>query len=168
MKQRQMHRVTRDAGARRGPALRQGGVSLIEVLVAVVVLGVGLLGTAALQATALRGGQSSFESSMAVVQTNSILEAIRANPANALNYNTPQACAVPAAGGTLAQRDLRQWLMDLKASVGGAATAAAIAADTTTCGAISGCPGDCVITVQWDDRRAGGGVGRQVVTRTRI
>ncbi|WP_430539655.1 type IV pilus modification protein PilV [Luteimonas terrae] len=144
-------------------ALRQRGVSLIEVLVAVVVLGVGLLGTAALQATALRGGQSSFESSMAVAQTNSILEAIRSNAAAAASYNVGQLCAVPGASGTRAERDISQWMIDLKTSIGGA-----VAADTTTCGTIERCPLDCTITVRWDDQRAGGGANRQIVTRTRI
>lgn len=147
----------------------QRGVSLIEVLVAVVVLGIGLLGTAALQANALRGGQSSFESSMAVVQTNSILEAIRANAANAGAYNNAaKLCAVPTATGSRAERDLQRWMTDLKTSVGGAATAAAIAADTTTCGTISGCPENCEITVEWDDRRGGTLLPRTIETSTII
>ncbi|MCD9005137.1 type IV pilus modification protein PilV [Luteimonas sp. XNQY3] len=148
----------------------QRGLSLIEVLVAVVVLGIGLLGTAALQATALRSGQSSYESSMAVTQANSILEAMRANAtaARAGDYNIAQQCAVPAAGGTRAQRDIQRWITDLKTSVGGASTAAALAADTTTCGTIADCPLDCTITVQWDDQRAGGEATRQIVTSTRI
>ncbi|MDR6992783.1 type IV pilus modification protein PilV [Luteimonas sp. 3794] len=144
-------------------ARRQRGVSLIEVLVAVVVLGVGLLGTAALQATALRGGQSSFESSMAVAQTNSILESIRANAGEAESYNVGRLCAVPAATGTRAERDIGQWMTDLKTSIGGGP-----AADTTTCGTIDNCPLDCTITVEWDDQRAGGPESRSVVTRTRI
>jgi len=154
-------------GAPRGALRRQQGLSLIEVLVAVVVLGVGLLGTAALQATALRGGQSSYESSMAVAQTNSILEAIRSNPGAAAAYNVGLLCAVPTASGTRAERDLARWMMDLKMNVGGA-TAAAVATDTTTCGSIAGCPGNCTITVQWDDQRAGGEAARTVVTGTRI
>lgn len=163
-----MHRAMRQRRPAFAYPKNQRGVSLIEVLVAVVVLGIGLLGTAALQANALRGGQSSFESSMAVVQTNSILEAIRANAANAGAYNGAQRCAVPAANGSRAERDLQRWLTDLKTSVGGATGAAAIAADTTTCGTISGCPENCQITVQWDDRRAGGLQARPVITRTRI
>lgn len=160
-------RSARTAIQRNASPHRQRGVSLIEVLVAVVVLGIGLLGTAALQATALRGGQSSFESSMAVAQTNSILEAMRANRANAGSYNIAQTCEVPAAGGSRAQQDIRVWLTDLKRSVGGRA-AADVSSDTTTCGTIANCPLDCTITVQWDDGRAGGGVDRQVTTRTRI
>ena len=143
---------------------RMRGVSLIEVLVSVVVIGIGLLGIAAMQSVALRSGQSSFESSQAVMQTNAILEAMRANANDATDYNTGgMVCAVPAATGTLAQNDLRAWFTSLKATIGVGA------ADTTTCGEIAGCPDDCVITVRWDDSRAGGNAARSTfVTRTRI
>ncbi len=138
------------------------GVSLIEVLVAVVVLSIGLLGVAAMQSVALRGGQSSLETSQAVMQTNAILDAMRANRANALNYNTGgMICAVGAAG-TLAQNDLRNWIEDLKLNITGDDD------DTTTCGQVAGCPDACVITVQWDDSRAGGEQTRTIVTRTTI
>ena len=141
------------------------GVSLIEVLVSVVILGVGLLGIAAMQSVALRSGQSSLESSQAVMQTTSITEAMRANRvnANAGAYNLgAMQCAVPA-GGTLAQNDIAAWITALKDTIGsGAAT------DTSTCGQITGCPFNCVITVQWDDSRAGGAAARQIVTRAGI
>ena len=138
------------------------GVSLIEVLVSVVIIAIGLLGIAAMQSMALRGSQSSLESSQAVMQTNSIMEAMRANRFNAAQYNTAgMECDVPA-GGTLAQNDQRDWIVALKDSIGQGA------ADTTTCGQIADCPDACVVTVQWDDARAGGGETRRVVTETRI
>ncbi|MEN4902387.1 type IV pilus modification protein PilV [Luteimonas sp. TWI1437] len=155
------------------PPRGQRGVSLIEVLVAVVVLGIGLLGTAALQAVAMRAGQSSLESSMAVVQTNSIIEAMRANVSQASSYNMAMRCDVPTEAGTLAQRDLRDWMIALKTTVGaGAASAtggtAAAALDDTTCASISGCPEACSVVVQWDDSRARGNAQRQVKTVTRL
>lgn len=138
------------------------GVSLIEVLVSVVIIAIGLLGIAAMQSMALRGSQSSLESSQAVMQTNSIMEAMRANRFNAAQYNTVgMECDVPT-GGTLAQNDQSDWISALKDSIGQGA------ADTTTCGQITGCPDACVVTVQWDDARAGGAATRQVVTETRI
>ena len=45
------------------------GVGLIEVLIAVLVMGIGMLGIAALQATSLRNSQSSLERGNAVIQT---------------------------------------------------------------------------------------------------
>ena len=152
----------RPTAAAHGPR-HMRGVSLIEVLVSVVIIALGLLGIAAMQSMALRGAQSSLESSQAVMQTNSILEAMRANRFNAAQYNTPgMECDVPA-GGTLAQNDQRDWISALKESIG-----QGVDDDTTTCGQISGCPDACVVTVQWDDARAGGAAARQVVTETRI
>ena len=51
------------AGMRRADRARMRGTSLIEILVAVVVLSTGLLGMVALQAKALRNNQSSLERS---------------------------------------------------------------------------------------------------------
>lgn len=134
------------------------GVGLIEVMVSVLILAVGLLGVAAMQAIALRGGQSSLESSQAVIQTNSILETMRVNRATAASFNTgSMRCSAAAGGNALVEA----WLADLKAAIG-------TAGDTTTCGQITGCPGACVITVRWDDSRAGGLQQRVVVTEARL
>lgn len=159
------HRYNRCAAVRcgspRGPRSMRG-ISLIEVLVAVVVLSIGLLGVAAMQSVALRGGQSSLETSQAVIQTSAILDAMRANRANALAYNTGGMVCAAAAGGTVAEVDLQTWITDLKNNISNTDD------DDTTCGEISGCPVACVITIQWDDSRAGGENERQVVTRTTI
>ncbi|WP_449447864.1 type IV pilus modification protein PilV [Thermomonas brevis] len=142
------------------------GMSLIEVLVAVLVLAVGLLGIAAMQALALRGGQGSLESSQAVMAANSIIEAMRANRNNAASYvyNGIAACGnVPAAAADLASNDLNNWATQLKETIG-----SGVGADTTTCGSISVVGGLYRVTVQWDDRRAGGSQTRTVVTEARI
>lgn len=157
-----MHR--RPGGARLPARQNMRGLSLIEILVSVVILGIGLLGVAAMQSLALRGGQSSLEASQVVMQSNAIIEAMRANRARAADYNTGGMVCAPGAGGTLAQNDLANWITTLKQNVSGAAAAA----DVTTCGAIAGCPVACVVTVQWDDSRAGGAATRTFATRTRI
>ncbi|NCT70066.1 MAG: type IV pilus modification protein PilV [Stenotrophomonas acidaminiphila] len=144
-----------------GSLSRQRGVSLIEVLVSVVVLSIGLLGVAAMQSIALRGGQSSLESSQGVIQTTSILESMRANTVNAVSYNTDDWVCTADAGGTLAQNDVRDWINSLKTTMG-------TAGDDTTCGLIEGCPDACVISVRWNDERAGGEAERTIVTRSAI
>ena len=132
------------------------GVGLIEVMVSILVLAVGLLGIAAMQAVALRGGQGSLESSQAVMQATSIIEAMRANRANAASYNTTSMkCSAPAGFNA----DVDVWIASLKSTIGD---------DAATCGQIVGCPDACVVTVQWDDSRAGGGATRTVITETRI
>lgn len=136
------------------------GVGLLEVLISVLILGVGLLGIAAMQSLALRGGQGSLESSQAVMQTNAIIEAMRANRANAASYNLAgMQCTAPA-GGSLAQNDIREWIDSLQATIGGG---------NTTCGQIIAAGGDVYrVIVQWDDQRAQGESTRQIVTETRI
>ena len=159
--------VSRTRALSSSPA-RVRGVGLIEVMVSVLVLAVGLLGIAAMQSVALRGGQGSLESSQAVMQATSIIEAMRANRANAASYvyDGISGCsaALPAAG-TLAQNDVRAWVTALKGTIGSGAT------DATTCGSIAvvnAADNSYRITVQWNDTRAGGGATRTVVTETRI
>lgn len=156
---RELPPVVGKRGRRHTFGARMRGISLIEVMVSVVIIAVGLLGIAAMQSVALRGSQSSLETSQAVIQTNSILEAMRANRAG--DYNMAMTCAVPS-GGNLVSNDQAEWILALKNTIGSGN------ADTTTCGQIAGCPDACVITVQWDDQRAGGGATRQISTETRI
>src|SRR3546814_12535773 len=87
---------------------RQRGAGLIEVMISVLVMGVGLLGIAAMQATALRNNQRALERTQATVQTYSILDAFRANAesARAAAYPLGRPCAVPQDTATLAQRHL--------------------------------------------------------------
>ncbi|MCS4307029.1 type IV pilus assembly protein PilV [Rheinheimera pacifica] len=59
---------------------KQHGVSLLEVLVSVLVLGIGLLGVAALQTSSMRHTNSSLEKTMAVILTDTLAELFRANP----------------------------------------------------------------------------------------
>lgn len=143
----------------------QRGLGLIEVMVAVLILGVGLLGIAAMQATALRNSQSSVERSQAVMQTYAILDAMRANVAVARigGYNlSSMTCTAPDAGD-LAANDRAAWIASLKDSL-----------NDSACGQINCGSLDCEITVQWDDSRGGGSddddIDRthQVVTETRL
>lgn len=129
----------------------QRGAGLIEVMVAVLIMGVGLLGIAAMQATALRNSQSALERSQAVILSYGIIDAMRANRDAALGgaYNLAAMTCAPPAAGTLAQTDLNQWIASLKTSFGTAA------ADATTCGQVNCAAGGvCTVTVQWDDSRA--------------
>lgn len=135
------------------------GVGLIEVLVAVLVLAIGLLGVAAMQATALRNSQSSLERSQGVMHVYTILDAMRANPDAARTgaYNMGLTCAVPAAG-TLVDNDKRAWIDMLQQNLG-----------ATACGQVA-CQGAlCTITVRWDDSRGTSGSATQTFsTTTRI
>ncbi len=81
--------------------MRARGFSLIEVLVATVVLSVGLLGLASLQVSGLRVGQSSFYRAQAAQLATDMADRLRARrgPANwRLPTPRPAARRTPASG----------------------------------------------------------------------
>jgi type IV pilus assembly protein PilV len=139
---------------------RESGVGLIEVLVAVLVLSIGFLGVAALQAMSLSTNNSAMTRSMATISSYSILDAMRADAASARNsaYNTTvTASACPTATATMANVQLKQWCSQLGKNLGAAAT---------TTGKIN-CQGtgQCTVTITFDDSRAGlSGASNQTVT----
>jgi type IV pilus assembly protein PilV len=140
----------------------QAGVGLLEILVAVVVLAIGLLGMAGLQTRALQQNQSGLQRSHAVMLTYSILDSLRTDRVSAFAgaYNIPQTCAVPAANGTLRGDTLNNWLQAIHDRFGAVAT---------SCGFINcDAAGLCTIRVIWDDTRAGGSAVETLETRSRI
>lgn len=130
-----------------GPRSQQRGVGLIEVLIAVVVLAIGLLGLAGLQIRTLRDNESASSRGIAVVQTHSIIDAMRADRQNAVNglFDVDFTTADPT-GSTFREVSIRAWRASLTAVLGAAAK-----------GKIDCDGADCTITVRWDDSRATGG-----------
>jgi type IV pilus assembly protein PilV len=70
------------------PRSRQRGFTLIEVMIAVFVLSIGLLGVAALQLTAKKSSHQAWQRAQAVLLADSILERLRMNPSAAASYHT--------------------------------------------------------------------------------
>lgn len=132
---------------------RQAGVGLIEVLVAVLVLSIGFLGVAALQARSLSTNNSAMVRSMATIASYSILDAMRADRTNAANYNgTYKGNACPTSTGTLAQAQLAQWCSVELAPLGQSANTIG----TISCAAAAGTQTSlCKVTIQFNDSRAG-------------
>jgi type IV pilus assembly protein PilV len=98
---------------------RQEGFSLIEVLVAALVLSIGLVGVAALQAMSLKNNQSAYMRSQASALAYDLADRMRSNvgAANAGFYDPAQADASAQCGTTtgctpqeLASSDLSEWL----------------------------------------------------------
>jgi type IV pilus assembly protein PilV len=66
---------------------RVKGVSLLEVMVAMVIFSVGLLGLAGLQATSLSYNKNALSRTIAIQQAENMADRIRANTVGALNGN---------------------------------------------------------------------------------
>jgi type IV pilus assembly protein PilV len=143
----------------------QSGVGLIEVLIAVLVLGVGLLGIAALQAITLRNSSTSAERTQAAMQTYSMLDTLRSQRAAAVagSFNTgaDYQCSTSTTLGT--PGTLAGWLADLRNTVSPSACG------RIDCSTASGVT-TCTIGVKWSELRATGGKEDQppVETKSRI
>lgn len=143
----------------------QAGVGLIEVLVAVLVLSIGFIGVAALQARSLSTNNSAMARSMATIASYSILDAMRADLANAKagNYNTTvTGNGCPTDTSTLTKTQLAQWCGQLGEMLGKRASTKGVIA----CDAV----GSCTITITFDDSRAGkgGSSSQKVVTKAML
>lgn len=110
---------------------RASGFSLIEVLITMMILGIGLLGLAGLQARAFNAEVESFSRSQALILANDMADRIATNrveakkgSASALNvttvfgvpYTPATACAIlpSATSDEVAARDLCEWSETLK------------------------------------------------------
>lgn len=133
-------------------ASRQGGIGLVEVLIAVLILAIGLLGLASMQTNGMRMTNGSMSRSQAVFLANDIVERARANRTNRADY-----ALAPDAGGnvgacdlslgydptlTVAQNDMAEWLNSLACLLPGAD--ASIVLDIPT--------NRMDVTVQWASR----------------
>ena len=87
----------------------QRGATLVEVLVALLVLSIGLLGVAALQVSALQTNQGAHVRSQASVLAYDIADRMRANRAVALAGGYNVLYTVTPSGGALNELDLQNW-----------------------------------------------------------
>ncbi|NWG87303.1 MAG: type IV pilus modification protein PilV [Hydrogenophilaceae bacterium] len=124
----------------------QAGFSLLEVLVALVVMSLGLLGLAALQATGLKNNYSAYTRSQAALYAYDMIDRLRADRQAALtgSYNLLLSAAAPS-GSTLVDTERAGWLAQLAGLPGGDGSI-----NVTTAGVVT-------IVVQWNDSRATAG-----------
>jgi type IV pilus assembly protein PilV len=128
---------------------RQTGFTLIEILVTVIVLAIGLLGLAGLQATSLRFNNSAYHRSQATSLAYDMVDRMRVNRQAALDgdydpedfEDPPPTCAVVVLAGTLAVQDVQAWRNALACTLPLGTGSIARNGDVFT------------ITVQWDDSR---------------
>ena len=126
------------------------GFSLIEVLISMVILSIGLLGAMALQATSLKEAQVSNYRDNATLIAQSVLDAIRANRANAGSYAITLAASAPT-GTSITATDLQNFknsAAELLPSGNGSIT---VSAGTST----------ATINLQWSESRVKSGTDSQ-------
>lgn len=142
---------------------KQKGFSLIEALVAFLILSVGMLGIASLQTMSLKSGHTAALRTVAVMKVEEILESMRSNPAAIADYaagtgdmgidNGCSQTTVAAAACTstqMAQDELFRWKRSLiEALPNNAATTASVVitppAPPSTLNLV-------VVSVNWSER----------------
>lgn len=154
------------------PARPAAGFSMIEVMVALLVIAIALFGTAKIQALTINATHNSASRSIAALQAASLAASMRANeaywtslsappPAAVASYNTSTGvttldtslagltanCAsVSCTPAAMAAYDLNAWVASLTSALpaGGATVACAVAS--------SAVPETCTVTVQWTEK----------------
>jgi type IV pilus assembly protein PilV len=164
-----------------GKQLQVKGFTLVEVLVALLVLSIGLLGIGKLMMFSARANDSAYMRSQATALAYSLLDAMRANRTTAQAGGSYTGSASAAAnpgsvctsaspctnGPTLAQYDMWQWKTDIQKALGpsadGTVTTATVTDPTSGVASVT-----ATITVRWDDSVAqqsfGAAAGNMSVT----
>jgi len=118
----------RRSAARSGPHTYcgvAGGFTLLEVLVALLVLAIGLLGLAALQTMSFKFNHQSYERTQATFLAYDILDRMRANPTgdySASATSDPGCIAASCTPNQLAEHDLFQWREAVERSLAASGT----------------------------------------------
>lgn len=143
------------------------GFTIIEVAIAMLILSVGLLGVAGLQATGMQSTYQSHQRAVAMVQARDLADRMRANTAGVRGgeyiKTIPTAAPSPdceSAGSTcdaaqLAASDLYNWAsMNGELLPSGQGSIACADLDASTAAVLES-GSDCLITVRWDGSRSG-------------
>ena len=121
---------------------RNSGMSLLEVMIAVVVFSIGLIGVAALMLTSMRNNDATLARTQSTILANEMYEEMRANLPGAIagNYTIAMAATLPMTASPacdsaicdtsqMAAWDLAQWATRINQVLVG--SDASIAVDTS-------------------------------------
>jgi type IV pilus assembly protein PilV len=154
---------------------RDRGFTLIEVLIALVVMCIGVLGIGKLMLLSARSNDSAYMRSQATALAYTILDAMRANRQAALSGSYVVAvgsdpvavgctAAAPCDAGQQAQNDLNLWKTSLTAELPGGDGSVTTATGTDT---LTGADNvTATVTVQWLDTVAQQGAGGAQIGNT--
>lgn len=122
------------------------GFTLLEVLIAILVLSFGLLGLAALQAYSLKTNQSANFRSQATVLANMMMDNIRANRAHVADYYsdsyTAVSCGPVPTNASMAAQDVAVWRQQINCQLPMGRAAIAPISDT-----------EVAVCIRWSDAR---------------
>ncbi len=159
---------------------RQLGFNLIEVLIALVVLSIGLLGLAALQMTSLQQNQSAYMRSQATLLAYDIADRMRANmdeadagsyfvasgatTSNCINYT---GSASGCTSAQMASHDIAEWQTVLATELPQGSGRVCRSNLTGDAVGIPDCEGDTsnnpvVVYVWWNDEKSASGATTQL------
>lgn len=127
----------------------QRGFSLMEVLIALLIMSIGLLGLAALQATSLKSNHGAYQRSQAIFLAYDIIDRMRANRNIAIagDYNLAMNSSAPAASvSSLADTDMNDWMTNFVEVLLPAGDGSVNCTNA----------GVCTVVLQWDESRLGG------------
>lgn len=129
----------------RSPVHGQRGFSLLEVLIAIVVMSFGLLGLVGLQMTAMKNNSSAHYRAQATLLAYDIVDRMRANREVALaeGYDLAFSDSAPGTTTTVVNADKAAWLSALAARLPSGDGSIDMTTTTNT----------VVVTVRWDDAR---------------
>lgn len=122
------------------------GITLVEILVALLVLSIGLLGLAGLQTMSLQFNTSAYYRTQATALAYDLSDRMRANRQAALNgqysvaiEDPPPVCTIPDGSGSVAVQDIAEWRSALACRL------------PLSTGSVSNNGNVFTLTVLWDD-----------------
>lgn len=132
--------------------MREKGFTLIEVLVAILVLSVGLFGLGGLMITGMKNNQSSYQRTQATWLAYDMADRIRTNRARALeeDYDVDLA-TTPSADTNIVETDIRAWKAALDRTLPNGRGSIDVTPSTRT----------LQIIVEWNDGNGTGGNATQ-------
>lgn len=136
-------------------SIHQQGFTLLEVLIALLVLSIGLLGLASLQTTGLRSNQMASMRTLVSQFAYDITDRMRVNPAGVDNneYVIARTTAAAATPTTVAETDISEWRASVARLPNGQSEITQCTPSTTpACPVVDG-KTTHVVTIYWNESR---------------